>query len=86
MTRHCKVYMKYFDYKMDEFIPCECCGRKANDIHHISGRGKNKDVIENLMALCRKCHERIHQSEMTRSSVQYIHNNFLMNNRVSFMK
>lgn len=43
-----------------DFIPCEVCGSSAKDIHHIEPRGmggrKSKDVIENLMALCRKCH------------------------------
>jgi 5-methylcytosine-specific restriction endonuclease McrA len=36
------------------------CGQTANDIHHIEARGmggsKLKDNIENLMAMCRKCH------------------------------
>ena len=45
---------------MDDFIPCELCGAKGVDIHHIDCRGmggsKEKDTIENLMALCRKCH------------------------------
>jgi len=45
---------------MDDFIPCEICGSKSVDIHHIDCRGmggsNNKDTIENLMALCRKCH------------------------------
>lgn len=48
-------------YDITDFIPCEICGKKAVDIHHISSRGmggsKEKDTIENLMALCRVCHE-----------------------------
>jgi 5-methylcytosine-specific restriction endonuclease McrA len=36
------------------------CGSQAVDINHIDCRGmggsKTKDVIENLQALCRKCH------------------------------
>ena len=46
--------MDYFGYVLDDFIPCEVCGTRANDIHHIENRGsggsKSKDVIENLMA------------------------------------
>ena len=46
--------MEYFDYVLDDFIPCEVCGARAVDIHHIENRGaggdKNKDTIENLMA------------------------------------
>ena len=60
MKKHTKIYMKYFNYVLDDFIPCEICGSRAVDIHHIENRGsggsKNKDVIENLMAVCRKCH------------------------------
>lgn len=60
MKNYTKVYFKHFNIAGDEFIPCECCGAKAVDIHHIQARGmggsKSKDDIENLMAVCRKCH------------------------------
>ena len=60
MKKHVKVYLNHFDYDTDDFIPCEVCGAKAVDIHHIKARGmggsNTKDVIENLQALCRKCH------------------------------
>jgi 5-methylcytosine-specific restriction endonuclease McrA len=52
--------MDYFGYVIDDFIPCEVCGKKAVDIHHIKARGmggsKTADNIENLMAVCRSCH------------------------------
>lgn len=60
MKKHIKVYLNYFGYGLDDFIPCELCGNRAVDIHHIDARGmggsKEKDSIENLMALCRPCH------------------------------
>ena len=60
MKKHTKIYMDFFSYFGDEFIPCEMCGKKAVDIHHIeprqAGGSKVKDTIENLMAVCRKCH------------------------------
>ena len=60
MKKHIKLYLDYFGYGMDDFIPCEVCGQKAVDIHHIEARGmggsKTKDIIENLQALCRPCH------------------------------
>ena len=60
MKKHTKIYMDYFGYGIDDFIPCESCGRKAVDIHHIEARGMggttDKDTIDNLMALCRYCH------------------------------
>ena len=60
MKKHTKIYMQYFNYVLDDFIPCEVCGSRAVDIHHIENRGsggsKDKDRIENLMAVCRPCH------------------------------
>jgi 5-methylcytosine-specific restriction endonuclease McrA len=61
MRKHTKIYFDYFGYTGHEFIACEVCGQRAVDIHHIHARGmggsKTKDTIENLMAVCRKCHE-----------------------------
>jgi len=60
MKKHTKIYLDYFGYGIEDFIPCECCGTKAVDIHHIEARGmggnKEADNIGNLMALCRKHH------------------------------
>ena len=60
MKNHTKVYLNHFGYTGEDFIPCETCGARAVDIHHIEARGMggtNKgDTIENLMALCRYCH------------------------------
>jgi hypothetical protein len=60
MKRHTKTYLDYFGYGLDSYIPCEVCASRAVDIHHIYRRGMggstDKDVIENLMALCRECH------------------------------
>lgn len=65
MKRHTKIYMDYFGFKVAEDCVCEIpeCGSAANDLHHIERRGmggnpsKDKDKIENLMALCRKHHD-----------------------------
>ena len=60
MKKHTKLYLDFFGYGSDDFIPCEVCGARAVDIHHIDCRGmggsKTKDTIENLMAVCRGCH------------------------------
>ncbi len=64
MKGHTKKYIDYFDYTEADFIPCECCGAKAVDIHHIIARGmggvkdNRLDVIENLQAVCRSCHNK----------------------------
>lgn len=60
MRKHTKIYIDYFGYVADDFMACEICGTRMVDIHHIDCRGmgssKDKDKIENLMGLCRKCH------------------------------
>jgi hypothetical protein len=60
MKKHTKVYLQGMGFDETDFIPCEVCGSRAVDIHHIEARGmggnKEADVIENLMALCRNCH------------------------------
>mgnify|MGYP003155010242 FL=1 len=59
MQKHTKVYMQFFDYGEQDFIPCEMCGSRATDIHHIERRTRNKvtnDFVENLVGLCRDCH------------------------------
>lgn len=57
---HTALYLKAMGYDISSFIPCECCGARSVDTHHIEARSmggtKKPDRIENLMALCRKCH------------------------------
>ena len=49
-------------YDQCDWIPCEIYGCEAQcvDVHHIEARGmggsNERDVIENLMALCRGHH------------------------------
>ena len=60
MKKHTKIYLEYFGFNDTDFVPCEVCGKRATDIHHIDARGmggsKEKDYIEILQALCRSCH------------------------------
>jgi len=77
MLKYKKIYLDYFDY-IEEYIPCEKCWGKSVDIHHINGRGNGKDVIDNLMALCRVCHIEAH-STISKKEMQEIHNKFLNN-------
>lgn len=86
MTNHCKVYMNHFDFKTASEIFCEACGSPAVDIHHIHGRGKDKDVIGNLIALCRKHHTMCHDEKVTKDEIQLIHNYFLSGTRKRFLK
>lgn len=60
MQKHTKVYLDHFGLGEQDFIPCEICGTRAVDIHHLERRGMGgsgtKDYIENLMGLCRLHH------------------------------
>jgi hypothetical protein len=60
MKPYTKLYLDYFGYDTSDFISCEVCGKKGVDLHHVEARGmggtKKKDVISNLMCLCRECH------------------------------
>jgi len=85
--KHVQVYLDHFDLKEGDFVVCEACHKPASDIHHINGRGKEKDVINNLMALCRSCHEKAHSSKnlISKEVFQMMHNYFLMGDRRKFL-
>ena len=74
MQKHVKLYMKHYDYGEQDFVPCEHCGKKAVDIHHIVYRSQGgKDEIDNLIALCRKCHDMAHNEELIKGDLMLLH-------------
>lgn len=77
MKNHTKIYLNFFGYDTSDFIPCEMCGLKAQDIHHIEARGmggsKHADNIENLMALCRKCHIDFGDKKQHKEMLKVVH-------------
>ena len=77
MKKHTKIYLDYFGYDTSDFIPCEICGAKAVDIHHIEprsmGGSKTKDVIENLQALCRSCHMKYEGNKKDKDMLKVVH-------------
>jgi len=81
MRKHTKIYIDYFGHGEQSFIPCEVCGTKAVDIHHIEPRGmggsKTKDYIENLMALCRKHHIKCEHDPEYNEYAKQIHLQFI---------
>ena len=69
LKKHTKVYMTFFDYGETDFVMCEFCQQdRAVDIHHLESRGmggsKEKDYIENLVGLCRDCHNKCEHDKM----------------------
>ncbi len=73
MQKHTKIYLEHHGYTIADFIPCEVCGAKSVDIHHIEPRSKfgsktkeEQDNINNLIALCRECHDKAHTYEYSK--------------------
>lgn len=77
MQKHTKIYIKHFDYCETDIILCEICSSVAVDIHHIDSKGmggsKTKDYIENLIAVCRGCHNKCHANIEFNSKAKEIH-------------
>ena len=63
MVKHKQTYFRYFGYGDQDVILCEHCGAVAVDIHHgvFKSHGGGNDIA-NLIALCRSCHDKAHQS------------------------
>jgi hypothetical protein len=86
MKKHVRIYMKFFGYGIDDFIPSEISGARANDVHHIDCRGmggsKEMDVIENLMALTRAEHDEYGDKEQYMEFLRETHKQYL-NNKIN---
>ena len=76
MVNHKKVYVTFFNLDISDHILCTNCGKVAVDIHHINPRGmggSQKDYIENLVALCRLCHDKVESSPYLNKKVRVKH-------------
>jgi hypothetical protein len=62
MKPHIKIYLDYFQIGMDDKIKGEIpdCLRIIQQVHHITGRGKGRDTINNLIGICLFHHDQIH--------------------------
>ena len=85
MTPHTKIYVEYFGYGEQSFMPCEICGRRAVDVAHIDHRGmggsKTKDYIENLMGLCRTHHNHLDNGIVDKDVYKARHEMFMNENK-----
>ncbi len=78
MQKHTKIYLRHFGYGEQDFVCCEVCARRSVDIHHLTPRSLGgTDEINNLMALCRTCHETAHASKLYNDQLKNVHLNFL---------
>jgi hypothetical protein len=80
MKRHIRVYREFFGYGEQDAFLCECCrAKQAVDVHHIRAKGmggnKKLDVIENIIGVCRSCHEDAHRNPVVNSDLVEIAQN-----------
>ena len=73
MKKHVKIYLEFHGYRVPEDVICEYCGEPAVDIHHITPKGMGgnpkADCIENLIGLCRSCHDKAHAGEISKDDL-----------------
>lgn len=84
MKKYTKIYLDHFGYSIADFVPCEICGSRSTEIHHIKNRSHRKDLendIVNLMAVCRTCHIEYGDKKQYIEYLQEVHSNKL--NRVT---
>jgi len=61
MKKYKQIYKDHYSLSETENNLCESCGVVAVDIHHLLFRShQGKDNIENLIGLCRACHNKAH--------------------------
>lgn len=67
---HIKNYFEAHGLDIGDTLTCEVCSKPAVDIHHIQPKGmggsKRLDGEENLIVLCRDCHNQAHESKLSK--------------------
>jgi 5-methylcytosine-specific restriction endonuclease McrA len=82
MKSYTKIYLNHFGFGIEDFVPCEICGNRAVDIHHIIARSRDKSLINditNLMALCREDHQKYGDKNQHIEYLKQIHNEYNKN-------
>lgn len=73
--------MDYFGYSETEFMPCEICGARIADIHHLVPKSLSKakvNLIDNLIGVCRDCHDNCHRNNNFNQEAMLIHRKKLL--------
>jgi hypothetical protein len=88
MKKYTQIYFDALNYHETDFIPSELSGHKAVDINHIICRGmggtKDKDRIENLMALTRREHDDYGDKKHMTALLLMAHRKFLDKKKVEY--
>ena len=78
MKNNTDIYRKFWwdELTLSQTEQCAVCSQWGADIHHIDNRGaggsKCKDYIENLICLCRKCHDKCHKDKQYNKKARII--------------
>lgn len=76
MKKYVSNYLKYFGYKLQSDINCTVCRLPAVDLHHIQYKSQGGgDEVNNIVSLCRTCHEKAHKGVLTREYLQDLQDN-----------
>lgn len=87
MEAHVKIYFDYFGYGDQDLPICEGCLAPAHSVHHIKFRSQGgSDDIKNLMALCKRHHDKAQNREYSEGEMQLIHNYFMQGQRKIFLR
>jgi predicted restriction endonuclease len=77
MQKYIKIYGKATGWnELCEVCLSENKQVKAAEPHHINGRGK--DIIENLMAICRPHHNIVNTNSLPKEKLKEIHSKFML--------
>jgi hypothetical protein len=68
-----KIYSETRKLYLEKYPFCDCCGKKATQIHHKRGRFQDRlNDTEHFMAICHSCHEWIHRNPMEAYAKGYL--------------
>lgn len=77
MAKYKKTYIEHFGYYEGEWIACEVCSKTSIDVHHLDIKGmggtKKEEKIEDLIAVCRECHNKCHDHPEFNEKAREIH-------------
>ena len=83
MKKYTQIYFDYFGFDKSDTLFCEICGAVAVDLNHIEPKGMggnpkgDKDVIENLQAVCRPCHIKFADKKQYKEMLKETHKKFM---------
>lgn len=61
MKKYIRNYLKYYNIGEQDWVACKVCNGTSVDLHHIKLKSAGgSDEVDNLIPLCRKCHDQAH--------------------------